>query len=56
MNNTPDDSSNRHPPSWIKNRATMRCHGEPIGRTDALKEMIEYMKGREGVSFAIGMQ
>jgi hypothetical protein len=25
----------------------MRCHREPLGRTSALKEMIEYMKGHE---------
>jgi hypothetical protein len=26
--------------------------GEPIGRTSALKEMTDEMKGHEGVSFA----
>jgi hypothetical protein len=31
-------------------------HREPLGRTSALKEMIEYMKGHEGVWFATGTE
>ena len=34
----------------------MSCHREPLGRTSALKEMIEYIKGREGIWFATGIE
>ncbi len=39
--------------TFTPNRRRRRCR---LGRTSALKEMIEYMKGHEGVWFATGIE